>query len=163
MSVALLLWLLGISAGVLVVAMWGHSLVAGLMFAVVGALCELAGTRLLVDLARSGLLGSLGWRWLLLLLVLANAAFPGTVLFWVETVAGAVLGATVPVLLVLVIVTSGLCLVTGLIVWHTLSRRDGTVTAPIGALGMLWCAALLLAVVLRPSVLQLWFSDARTT
>ena len=126
MSVAALLWLLGVSNGVLVVAMWGHSVVSGLMFAVVGALCELAGTRLIVELARSGLLVSLGWSWLLLLIVVANASFPGTVLFWFEAVAGAVLGSTVPGLLLVVIVTSGLCLVSGLLVWHTLSRRAGS-------------------------------------
>ena len=122
MGLLVLLWWSGVSCGVLLVGMWGHSVVSGLMFLVVGLLCEVSGVRLVV-LLRGGLgsFGSVG-SFGVLVLCLANSAFPGTVLFWVELVSGAVSCSAVPVLGLAVIVCSGLCLLSGLWVWHSLSR-----------------------------------------
>jgi len=72
--------------GVVLVGMWGHSVISGLMFMVVGLVCEVSGVRVLVMLR--GLCSGMGVSGLLLCLVLANAAFPCTVLFWVEVLAG---------------------------------------------------------------------------
>ena len=120
MGLLVLLWGAGVSCGVLLVGMWGHSVVSGLLFLVIGLLCEVSGVRLVVLLR--GLAGGAGLSGLILVLCLANAAFPGTVLIWVELVSGAVSCSTVPVLGLAVIVCSGLCLLSGLWVWHSLSR-----------------------------------------
>ena len=120
MGLLMLLWCAGLSSAVLLVGMWGHSVISGLMFLVVGLMCEVSGARLIVLLR--GLAAGFGASGLLLVLCLANAAFPGTVLFWPELISGAVACSTVPVLGLAVIVCSGLCLLSGLWVWHTLSR-----------------------------------------
>eukprot|EP00906_Rhabdomonas_costata_P015078 RCo021632 len=116
-----LLCLGGVSLVVLLVGMWGHSLIAGLMFLCVGLLCEVANQRLLVGLR--GLCSATGVGSVLLCLCLANAAFPCTVLFWVEVCAGYSLVCVIPCCGIAFIVLSGLCLVSGLWVWHSLSRQ----------------------------------------
>jgi len=86
MGALVVLGVIGVPVSALLVGMWGHSVVSGLMFLVVGLLCEVSGVRLVVLLR--GLASSLGVSGLLLVLCLANAAFPCTVLFWVELLAG---------------------------------------------------------------------------
>ena len=143
--------LLGVSAGILLVGMWGHSIIAGVMFLVIGLLCELSGVRRVGSLlCVSSSVPSLSI--LILLLCLANAAFPGSVLFWVECVSGSVLCASVPVLGFLLIVCSSMCLVSGLWVWHSISRKvRGTSLVSTSVCGVLAVSVLLLALVVRPS------------
>lgn len=123
MGLLVLLWGAGVCSGprgALLVGMWGHSVISGLMFLVIGLLCEVSGARLLVLLR--GLAASVGVSALTLLLCLANAAFPGTLLFWMELLSGAMAAAAVPLVGLAVTVCSGLCLLSGLWVWHALSR-----------------------------------------
>ncbi len=66
------LWAVGVAEPVVGVGMWGHSLVAGWMFLVVGTVCERAGNRGVRDVGAAGAASGLGA--LLLGLVLANGA-----------------------------------------------------------------------------------------
>ena len=45
MGLIMVAWVGGVSSGALLVGMWGHSVIAGLMFLVVGQLCEAGGVR----------------------------------------------------------------------------------------------------------------------
>jgi hypothetical protein len=45
MGLIMVAWAGGVSCGALLVGMWGHSVIAGLMLLVLGQLCEAAGVR----------------------------------------------------------------------------------------------------------------------
>lgn len=85
----------------------------------------------------AGLAGHAGLTTLLLVLCLANGALPGSVLFWVELVWGAMWCCCVPSVGAVVVVGSGLCLVSGLWVWHSLARKVRGLPSARSATGIL--------------------------
>ena len=45
MGLVMVAWGVGVCSGALLVGMWGHSVISGLMFLVVGKVCEAGGVR----------------------------------------------------------------------------------------------------------------------